>query len=89
MLNLSVESLHKVHAKWKALDSLHDERIPSTVRRAWREVRDGLERGLLCSAPHHLSEHIAEADTRRALFASMKNDVLSPLITLKVIFTLI
>lgn len=65
----SVEALTRLHNKTRALDNLLDDRAEgTTLRRAWREVRDNLER---------------EADSRSAFLGCLKSDVLPPLSTLK------
>lgn len=46
----SVESLNRLHKKAKAFDIyLDDRRDSTTLRQAWSEVRDGVERGKLAN----------------------------------------
>ncbi|KZS93245.1 RhoGAP-domain-containing protein [Sistotremastrum niveocremeum HHB9708] len=62
------ESLQRLHIKWKAIDSVLDDRTPSTAKKAWREVRDNVDR---------------EADTRSAFAEVLRRDVIAPLTSLK------
>lgn len=64
-----IYGLLKLHGKVKAIDTQLEERgDPSTVRSAWREVRDHSER---------------EAQTRQAFLNSLMSDVLNPLISFR------
>ena len=64
----SIESLSRLHRNTRALDDLLDDREPSTVRKAWRELRDNVER---------------EAEARTAFANTLKQDVLPPLYALR------
>jgi hypothetical protein len=58
-----------LHRQTRALDNLIDDRSePTTLRQAWREVRDNLER---------------EAETRTAFLNSLRVDIVPALTTLK------
>lgn len=63
-----MESLARLHRNTRALDDLLDDRDPSTVRKAWRELRDNVER---------------EAEARTAFANTLKRDVLPPLYALR------
>ncbi|KAF9519904.1 hypothetical protein BS47DRAFT_1374940 [Hydnum rufescens UP504] len=55
-----VEGLLRLHRNTRALDNLLDDRDPSSIRVAWRELRDNLER---------------EAETRSAFANTLKKDI--------------
>ncbi|KAI0344118.1 RhoGAP-domain-containing protein [Trametopsis cervina] len=64
-----VDSLQKLHRKYKSIDTWLDDRFDvSTARAAWGEVRDNIDR---------------EAEAREAFVASLTTEVISPLISLK------
>ncbi|KAJ3502317.1 hypothetical protein NLJ89_g8943 [Agrocybe chaxingu] len=64
-----VESLKKLYRKIKSADSSLDDRGElSTIRSAWAEVVENVDR---------------EAQTRQALCSTLTSDVISPLVTLK------
>ena len=66
----SYESLVELHRKTLNVDQFFDARLESTtLRSAWSEVRDNVER---------------EAQTRRAFVDSMTHEVINPLISFKV-----
>lgn len=64
----SIDSLARLHRNTRALDDLLDDRDPSTVRKAWRELRDNVER---------------EAEARTAFANTLKHTILPPLFTLR------
>lgn len=46
----SVDALTRLHKKAKSLDTYLDDRSePSSVRKVWAEIRDGVERGVVFS----------------------------------------
>jgi hypothetical protein len=66
----SYESLVELHRKTLNVDQFFDSRLETTtLRSAWSEVRDNVER---------------EAQTRRAFMDSITHEVISPLISFKV-----
>lgn len=66
----SYESLMELHRKTLNVDQFFDSRLESTtLRSAWSEVRDNLER---------------EAQTRRAFMDSITHEVINPLVSFKV-----
>lgn len=70
----SYESLVELHRKTLNVDQFFDARLETTtLRSAWSEVRDNVER---------------EAQTRRAFMDSMTREVINPLISFKVGFLL-
>ncbi|EJD55489.1 RhoGAP-domain-containing protein [Auricularia subglabra TFB-10046 SS5] len=62
--------MRRLHARANAIDGYWDDRAEhlSTVRLAWRELRDNVER---------------EADSRYAFLAMLKTEVLSPLVQIR------
>ncbi len=64
----SVSGLSRLHRNIRALDNLLDDRDPSSVRVAWRELRDNVER---------------EAEARSAFVNTIRSDVLPPLKALR------
>ena len=66
----SYESLVELHRKTLNVDQFFDSRLETTtLRSAWSEVRDNVER---------------EAQTRRAFMDSITHEVIGPLISFKV-----
>ena len=66
----SYDSLMELHRKTLNVDQFFDSRLESTtLRSAWSEVRDNLER---------------EAQTRRAFMDSITHEVINPLVSFKV-----
>ena len=63
-----MDALSRLHRNTRALDNLLDDQDPSSVRVAWRELRDNIER---------------EAETRSAFANTLKMDVLPPLHALR------
>lgn len=68
VFHYSIDSLARLHRNTRALDDLLDDRDPSTVRKAWRELRDNVER---------------EAEARTAFANTLKHTILPPLYTLR------
>ena len=64
----SVLGLSRLQRNIRALDNLLDDRDPSSVRVAWRELRDNVER---------------EAEARTAFANTIRMDVLPPLKALR------
>lgn len=60
--------MFRLHRNTRALDNLLDDREPSSMRVAWREIRDNIER---------------EAETRMAFYTSLKTEILPALHALK------
>ena len=84
----SVDSLLKLHRKTKSIDAFLDDRTDmSTVRRAWSEVRDNIERGSpapAASKPDSVDSHLTESQTRQAFLSTLTLDAVNSLMALKV-----
>lgn len=48
MSHISIDSLRRLHSKFRALDTYRDDHSDhgTTMRKAWREVEENAERGL-------------------------------------------
>jgi hypothetical protein len=71
----------------RSVDSKFEERLPEhdwTLRRAWRDVCDGLDRGEPFLAHVISSNTASESEVRGAFINSLRTDVVSPLLELKV-----
>lgn len=90
-MDTSVDSLRKLHRKIKTVDAQLEERGDlSTIRSAWGEVVDNVDRGTLVSRyaaraiTSETTPSALEAQARQALCATLSTDVIVPLTSLKV-----
>ena len=86
-----MDSLRRLHRKIKAVDATLDDRGElSTVRGAWAEVVENVDRGayeeLLNRGFAQYAMQLAEAQTRQALCSTLTSDIINPLTSLKVKF---
>lgn len=66
----SIANLSQLYQKTRYVDSMLDHNVETTtLRAAWREARDCVDR---------------EAEARGAFVSALRNDVVNPLIALKV-----
>ena len=87
-----MEALQKLHKRLKTTDTYFDDRYDSsvsrnTVRTAWVEVRDNVDRGASHTSSIDISDTQRtwpEAETRVAFIASLSSEVITPLVALKV-----
>lgn len=83
----SRDAMTRLLLRQRSVDSKFEERLPErdwTLRRAWRDVCDGLDRGKPFLA-HVMSSNTAlESEVRGAFINSLRTDVVSPLLELKV-----